>query len=204
MAEKTGEINLSMVQPLDTDTTVNALRQSEDLIQLTEWSRAKKDYKNNSDYFLNSIVGCMLIGILCGYLAWRISSKTISTMILGICMLGGCVLGCILFFIPESRRKKMRNPKPESPARVLESLYGVHIMGSEDQPLFDETGFKHILIQKDGTHFAPATLFVWVEKYNFAVERTWPMVYIALFDENGIPVERVDSESREVVRSVGR
>lgn len=43
------ELNLRMLQPLDTDTTAGILRESGYLVPLSKWSKARQDYKGNTD-----------------------------------------------------------------------------------------------------------------------------------------------------------
>jgi len=47
-------------------------------------------------------------------------------------------------------------------------------------------------------------LFVWEESYDLKEERTWPLVSIALFDEDGKPVKLQSVESKKEAESVER
>ena len=191
------ELNLSMLQPLDADIAANVLKQSGHLVPLTKWSRSKKDYEGNSDRFIFLICMCLMIGAALGSIAWYASSKQITPNLFVVCLMVGCVLGCVLFFGTPAKRKKVFKPKPETPVQTLENQFGVHVAGVEDQSLFAQTGFKHVLVRNDATHFSPATIFVWIERYNLEEERTWPMTYIALFDEDGKPIMLKQSTPQE-------
>ena len=56
MLEHGEELNLRMLQPLDTDTTVGVLRESGYLVPLNKWSKARQDYKGNTDRWVFKIV----------------------------------------------------------------------------------------------------------------------------------------------------
>lgn len=64
--------------------------------------------------------------------------------------------------------------------------------------------YPKFLLRVDGTHYAQATLFVWEESYDLKEERTWPLVSIALFDEDGKPVKLQSVESKKESESVER
>lgn len=49
MLEHGEELNLRMLQPLDTDTTAGILRESGYLVPLSKWSKVRQDYKGNTD-----------------------------------------------------------------------------------------------------------------------------------------------------------
>lgn len=204
MTEKGKELNLSMLQPLDTDIAANVLKQSGHLVPLTEWSRSKKDYEGNSDRFMFSTCIVLMIGAVLGIVAGYAFSNQLRSTLFVVCLIVGCLIGCMLFFGTPTKRRKIFRPKPETPVQTLESQFGVHVAGVENQSLFSTIGFKHILIQNDATHFSPATLFVWIERYNLEEERTWSMTYIALFDEDGKPLMLKKSKPQEDSTNVER
>ena len=58
MLEHGEELNLRMLQPLDTDTTAGILRESGYLVPLSKWSKARQDYKGNTDrWALQDLLG---------------------------------------------------------------------------------------------------------------------------------------------------
>lgn len=58
-----------------------------------------------------------------------------------------------MVLFPSSRMEKIIRPKPDSPSRVLESEFDIHVAGLEDTPLFDKTGYRKILLQTDENAF---------------------------------------------------
>lgn len=116
----------------------------------------------------------------------------------------GFRFGWVQLLGTSDRRKRGFRPKPDNPVQVLESTFDVHVAGDSDTSLFDKTGYKKFLLRVDGTHYAQATLFVWEESYDLKEERTWPLVSIALFDEDGKPVKLQSVESKKESESVER
>ena len=116
----------------------------------------------------------------------------------------GFAFGWVQLLGTSDRRKKVFRPKPDNPVQVLESTFDVHVAGDSDTSLFDKTGYKKLLLHVDGTHYAQATLFVWEESYDLKEERTWPLVSIALFDEDGKPVKLQSFESKKEAENVER
>lgn len=64
MLEHGEELNLRMLQPLDTDTTAGILRESGYLVPLSKWSKARQDYKGNTDRWAFNIMACAFIGLM--------------------------------------------------------------------------------------------------------------------------------------------
>lgn len=64
MLEHGEELNLRMLQPLDTDTTAGILRESGYLVPLSKWSKVRQDYKGNTDRWAFNIIACAFIGLM--------------------------------------------------------------------------------------------------------------------------------------------
>lgn len=196
MSQYGEELNMQILQPLDLDSTAGILQLNGYLVPLSEWSKAREDYKSNTDRRAFVIILCALIGLAVACMEiWATSSCSIRLPtyihVLVFLMSFGCSR-VVLF--PSSRMEKIIRPKPDSPSRVLESEFDIHVVGLEGTPLFDKTGYRKILLQTDETHFSPATLFVWEERSSIKEEGIWPMTYIALFDKDGKPIRPQKSE----------
>lgn len=205
MSQYGEELNMQILQPLDLDSTAGILQLNGYLVPLSEWSKAREGYKSNTDRRAFVIMLCALIGLAVACMEiWATSSCPIRLPtyihVLVFLMSFGCSR-VVLF--PSSRMEKIIRPKPDSPSRVLESEFDIHVVGLEDTPLFDKTGYRKILLQTDETHFSPATLFVWEERSSIKEEGIWPMTYIALFDKDGKPIRPQKSEpaSQKVVEN---
>lgn len=207
MLEHGEELNLRMLQPLDTNTTVGVLRESGYLVPLNKWSKARQDYKGNTDRWVFNIIACAFIGLMVACLEmWstrNIPIKLPKYTPVAVFLLG-FAFGWVQLLGTSDRRKKVFRPKPDNPVQMLESTFDVHVAGDSDTSLFDKTGYKKLLLRVDETHYTQATLFVWEESYDLKEERTWPLVSIALFDEDGKPVKLQSVESKKEVKSVER
>lgn len=207
MLEHGEELNLRMLQPLDTDTTAGILRESGYLVPLSKWSKARQDYKGNTDRWAFNIIACAFIGLMVACLEmWstrNIPIKLPKYTPVAVFLLG-FAFGWVQLLGTSDRRKRVFRPKPDNPVQVLESTFDVHVAGDSDTSLFDKTGYKKFLLRVDGTHYAQATLFVWEESYDLKEERTWPLASIALFDEDGKPVKLQSVESKKESESVER
>lgn len=78
MSQYGEELNMQILQPLDLDSTAGILQLNGYLVPLSEWSKAREDYKSNTDRRAFVIILCALIGLAVACMEiWATSSCSI-------------------------------------------------------------------------------------------------------------------------------